>query len=218
VTERVGKGFKALKLKIGNDPRQDLKNVEAIRKAVGEEITLRLDANQAYTKDEALRVLKKFESYDIEFIEQPLRYWDLDGMASLRTHLLIPIASDESLYTFHDAMALVKQKAVDVVNIKLSTRTGGFTPSKKVAAICEAEGIPNWVGSSLEFGIGTVASLHFATAIWNVKYACELMGGWVVEDVITEGIVIENGCAIVPEGPGLGITLREDVIRKYRVA
>jgi o-succinylbenzoate synthase len=217
VTERVGKGFKALKLKIGIDPRQDVKNVETIRNAVGEEVTLRLDANQAYTKDEALRVLKKFEPYGIEFIEQPLRYWDLDGMTSLRSQLSIPIASDESLYTFHDAMTLVKRQAVDVVNIKLSTRTGGFTPSKKVAAICEAEGIPNWVGSSLEFGIGTAASLHFATAIGNVKYACDLTGGWVVEDVIAEDTIIENGCAVVPEKPGLGITLREDVIRRYRV-
>ena len=213
----VGRGFRALKLKIGVDPRQDVRNVEAIRKVVGEEITLRLDANQAYTKDEALRVLKRFEPYDIEFIEQPLRYWDLDGMANLKLHLSIPIASDESLYTFHDAVRMIKNNAVDVVNIKLSTRTGGFTPSKKVAAICEADGIPNWVGSSLEFGIGTVASLHFATAIGNVKYACELIGGWVVEEVTTEKIVIKDGSAIIPEEPGLGVTLNEDVILKYQV-
>ena len=208
----VGLGYRTVKLKIGRDPGQDIENVRAVRKALGKNIKIRVDANQGYSLAEATRLLPEFEKFDLEMIEQPVSAQDIEGMAGLCEKLNTPILADESLRTLSDAMALVKHKACDIFNIKVM-RVGGLYRSKKIAAIAEASSIPCEVGSMVEMGPGTAAGLHFALSTSAVKYACEMIGHEMIDgDIIEEEEWIsscQNGFLGVLSKPGLGFIIKE---------
>lgn len=209
----VRKGLKTIKVKIGSDPQKDMEIVREIRRSVGPDVLIRIDANQGYDVSTAIRTIRKLEQYDIELVEQPVKKWDLYGMAAVAAAVDTPIEADESMFTLHDAMNIIKHRAADIINIKI-LKPGGLYPAKKVAALCEAEGITCLVGSMVEYGIGTVAGLHFAASTPSVKHACELVGPSLFrydilkEDYSSDAFV--DGRMIVPEGPGLGVALKDE--------
>ncbi len=209
----VGLGYRTIKLKIGLNPGQDIENVRAVREALGKDVRMRVDANQGYSLAEAIQVLPLLEKFDLEMIEQPIAAQDLEGMAELCAKLKTPILADESLRTLSDAMALIKNKACDIFNIKVM-RVGGLWCSKKIAAVAEAASIPCEVGSMVEMGPGTAAGLHFALSTAAVKYACEMIGHEMIDgDIIEEEEWIascRNGFLGVPNKPGLGFTIKEE--------
>lgn len=209
----VRKGFATVKLKIGKEPKKDLDLVREVRRAIGPDVKLRVDANQGYDVATAIRVLRKMEPYDLELVEQPVPAWNILGMAEVAAALDVPIEADESMFDHHDAMSLIRLRACDIINIKV-LKPGGLYPSKKVAAVCEAAGITCLVGSMVEFGPGTAAGLHFAAAHHVVQHACEPVGPLLFQrDVIEEELgmpAITDGCLPVPTTPGLGITIREE--------
>ncbi|MCZ7568924.1 MAG: hypothetical protein M5U01_10105 [Ardenticatenaceae bacterium] len=202
-------GFAAIKLKIGHDPQADLEHVAAVREAIGPRVTLRVDANEGYQSGEALPILRKMERFDLEYIEQPVPRWDLDGMARLCTALDTPVAADESAFTPSDVLTLVKRQAADLINV--SPCKSGLRNSKRMAAIAEANGMNCVVGSMLEFGLGTAASLQFASATRNVTHACELIGPLLLEgDILVELVFSQlpaTGYWMLPSGNGLGVTV-----------
>jgi muconate/chloromuconate cycloisomerase len=214
--EYVEKGFNTIKVKIGIDPKQDIKNVAAIRDAIGDEAQIRVDANQGYTADIAIKTLKKMERYDLELIEQPVPRWDLSGMARVCKALDTPVMADESVFTPEDAVKVVKMEAADIINIKIM-KPGGLYNAKKIAFIAESAGIPCLVGSMIETGVGTAASAHFACATKNIRYPCEFIGTMMVKDDILEGAayVPRNGLIEIQRKPGFGINLDEDKMMKY---
>lgn len=207
-------GYKTIKLKIGSDSNQDIENVQAVRQAVGTEIKVRVDANQGYTLEEAMRVLPELEKYDLEMIEQPIARTDIEGMAELCSKVKTPILADESLFSLSDALALIKHKACDIFNIKVM-KLGGLHRSKKIAAVAEASGIPCEVGSMIEMGPGTAAGLHFALSTSIVKYACEMIGHEMINgDIIEEEDWIatcRHGHLGIPTKLGLGFTITGEV-------
>ncbi|MDW8326077.1 MAG: enolase C-terminal domain-like protein, partial [Anaerolineales bacterium] len=151
-------------------------------------------------------------TYDLEFIEQPLPVWDVDGYRSLCAALDTPILIDEGVYTPHDLMTLIQHQAVDAVNIKILKT--GLRGGKRIAAIAEAAGLPCLVGSMFETGIGTAASIHFVLSTRNVTHAGEcLFPLLLVEDVI-EGepySTLPAECAWgAPQGTGLGVELKAE--------
>jgi L-Ala-D/L-Glu epimerase len=207
--KEVEQGHRVLKMKISGDGDLDVEQVGAIRAAVGPKIHMRLDANQGYRSGSCLPVFKKLEQFGIDWFEQPIPRWDLDGLAYLAAALDTPIMGDESCYTPEDIITLVRHRAVDIVNIKIMK--SGLSRSKKIAAIADAAGIPCMVGSMGEFGIGSAAGVHFAIATPAVKYPCEVGSTHLAEDV-AEGnpycVQPPERAWPLPEGPGLGITLR----------
>lgn len=126
----VNRGFRSLKIKVGIDPLEDIERVKAVRNAVGEKVTIRVDANQGWTPKQAVKTIKAIEKYDVELVEQPVPWWDLDGMGFVRENVNTPIAADESIHNSFDALRLVKNKAADIINIKLM-KCGGNTRSFK---------------------------------------------------------------------------------------
>lgn len=213
----VAEGCSAIKIKIGLDPEGDLARIRAVREAIGDRARLRADANQGYDRASALRVARMAEPFALEWLEQPLRYWDLEGLATLRRACRTPIAVDESVYTPQDAQAVVRAGAADVVNIKLP-RCGGLFRARAVAAVCEAADIPCFVGGCLETTPGTAAQAHFYTATPNVVSAAEMEGPWCyTDDVVTQRLVLQGGTILVPTGPGLGVTIDEERVARYRV-
>ncbi len=217
----VDKGFKTIKLKIGNQPQKDIEMVREVRAAVGPDVLIRVDANQGYDVSTAIRTIRKLEKYEIEMVEQPVKKWNLSGMARVTASVDVPIEADETLFTLHDAMNIIKHRAADVLNIKI-LKPGGLYPSKKVAALCEAEGITCLVGSMVEYGIGSVAGLHFAASTPSVRHACELVGPSLFSrDVLKQDYSFESiidGQMIVPDGPGLGIDLMSEYSRQLQAS
>jgi len=217
VLEYVKEGFQSIKVKIGNDPEGDVKRVGMIREAIGYDIPLRVDANQGYSPDVAIKTLKAMEKYDLLLVEQPVPRWDLFGMAKVCEALDTPVLADETVYTPEDAINVVRMNAADIINIKIM-KPGGLYKSLKIAAIAEAANIPLAIGSMVEMGVGTAAGAHFASACKNVNYPCDVKGpSLMVDDILKEPVIIKDGFTHVPEGPGLGIELDEDKIKKYRM-
>ncbi len=213
--EKRDQGFKCIKVKIGLDAAQDLARVKAVREAVGPGTPMRVDGNSGYDRATALRVFRPMEEVGLEWIEQPLPGWDLEGMAMLARRLDTPIAVDESMYTDHDAALCIRLEAAQVVNIKVA-KCGGIYRSQKIAAVCRASGVPCFLGGCIETAVGTAAALHFYTATPNVVSSAEIHGSpFYVDDVVEEPFTLKDGALTVPTGPGLGIKVNEDKVRKY---
>jgi o-succinylbenzoate synthase len=213
VRRYVDKGYKTLKIKLGRSPAEDLEVIRQVRKEVGDDIAIRVDANQAYTFDQAVRLFKRMEKYEIESIEQPLLAHDLKGMRSLAEILDTPVMADEAVFTPADAFQVARERAADIINIKIG-KVGGLYPAQKIASIAQAAGITCTVGSNLELEPGISASLHFALAASSATYPSDLFIG---KDLHQYGIAdlpstIENGVAYLSAASGLGINLRKEII------
>lgn len=214
-------GFRTIKLKIGNQPREDIQMVREVRQAVGPDVKIRVDANQGYDVSTAVRTIRQLEPFDIEMVEQPVKKWDISGMAEVTRSVDVPIEADESLFNLQDAVNIIKHRAADILNIKV-LKPGGLLPSKKIAALCEAEGITCLVGSMVEFGIGNAAGLHFAASTPSVKHACEMVGpSLFAYDIVEEDYsykAFQGGQIAVPNQPGMGVTLKEEYVQQLQAA
>jgi L-alanine-DL-glutamate epimerase-like enolase superfamily enzyme len=219
-------GYDTLVVKLKGDITKDVERFRRVREAVGWKINLRADANQCYTPSQAIRVIHKLERYEPEFVEQPVKRWDLTGMAKVAHSVDTPISADESNVTIHDALQLIHTGAADILNIKIP-KNGGFYLSKKIAAIAEAADVPCVVGGMMTFEVGRQASRHFTICTRQVQqYASEGCGpasqtltDHITQDVITfEDVRHGGGYITIPETPGLGVQLDKVKLDKYRVS
>ena len=208
----VKKGFKALKVKVGVNPEEDVERIRLIREAVGENIQIRIDANQGWTPRQAIKVLNKIEKFNIQFAEQPVPAEDLKGLIEVKRNSPIPIMADESVHSPEDAIRLIKAEAVDLINIKLM-KSGGILKARKIAAIAEAAGIPCMIGCMGESEIGIAAGAHLAAAVKNIQYA-DLDSHLLLKDklVAKGGTKVRSSMHIFPKQPGLGIKELNDKI------
>lgn len=212
--EWAARGF-AIKVKIGGDPAADLRNVRAIREAIGNDAVLRVDANAGYDVATALSVLPRMEDSNLQLIEQPVGRYDLPGMARCRQACTAPILADESQHTPLDTLRIIEAGAADIVNTKI-VKPGGLYPSRQVAVLAEVGGLKAMVGSMPEMGVATAAGLHFALACQPLGYPVELIGALMLkDDIITRPLPVNNGrddgVLRAPSGPGLGVELRDDI-------
>lgn len=215
----VDRGFHSIKLKIGRPGTDlDLEMVRAVREAFGELITIMVDANAAYrTPLGAYRELARLEPYDLQLIEQPLARRALDGMAFLRQRVSAPILADESMRHFSDAYAVARAGAADVLSVYVC-EAGGLLAAAKAFAIGEAAGLPCTLGSQCELGIGTAAMAHLAVCMPNLGYESDITGHLrYPADVIVEQLDYEGGAISPPDRPGLGVTLDEDAVERWRI-
>ncbi|MDR1321074.1 MAG: hypothetical protein LBK56_06570 [Gracilibacteraceae bacterium] len=204
-SELVRQGFHTIKMKIGGGPRLDEENVAAVRACVGDDVSIRVDANQAYSSAEAIPLLRRLEKYRLSLIEQPVPLWDMSGMAKAAAALDTPIMADEPVYTPHDVLLIHEKQAADFVKIKVM-RCGGLYPALKVCAVAEACGLPVVLGSGHESSIGVLAELHLASALRTIPHAGEMNGCTrLAVDSISNPVAISSGRARLSDSPGLGI-------------
>jgi L-alanine-DL-glutamate epimerase-like enolase superfamily enzyme len=218
--QAVERGIKTLKLKVGLDAKQDLEIVRAVREAVGEDIAIRIDANQAWSVGTAILQLKKLERYDPQYVEGPIARWDDDGLARIRARTKVPICICEGLTSLPQLMRLIKREAIDFISTD-PVRMGGLLGFKKLCGIAEAEGIPV-VLHACSLGVNAAAWLHAATSSWATMYAHDInyptfdLGSWAaIDDIISEPFKHENGSLTVPEGHGLGVTISQEKLREW---
>ncbi|MEM2103073.1 MAG: dipeptide epimerase, partial [Candidatus Bathyarchaeia archaeon] len=173
----VKMGFKALKVKVGVDPKEDVERIKLIREAVGPKTVVRIDANQGWTVAQAIDALKKLDKFNIQFVEQPTEAKNTRGLAKVKKESPIPVMADESVHSPADALQLIKANAVDMINIKLM-KSGGIHNARKIAHIAEAANVPCMIGCMGESTVGITAAVHFAAATKNVQYAdldCDIL-------------------------------------------
>ena len=209
------KGFKALKVKVGVHPIEDVERVKKIREAIDDDIQIRIDANQGWTPKQAIEVLNKMEKFNIQFVEQPVPSENMKGLVEVRKKSPIPIMADESIHSPEDALRLIQAEAVDFINIKLM-KSGGILKGRRIAAIAEAASIPCMIGCMGESGIGIAAGTHLAAAVKNIQYA-DLDSDLLLKNNLVKegGTKVEDSMRVFPKQDGLGIKeLNQQILGK----
>ncbi len=208
--EHRAAGFDCVKVKLDahGDPVAKLR---AVRNAVGSDARVRIDANQAFTADEAIRFITALEDggVDLELVEQPVPADDWDGLARVTSAVQTPILADESVWTVKDLHRLIDARAATMVNIKLA-KTGGLTPALELAATARAAGIGVLVGCMMESGVGIGAAAAFASALAadsGAEVPQDLDGGlWLRESPVEGGSSYSGSTIVLADAPGSGIT------------
>jgi muconate cycloisomerase len=213
---RVEKGYRGLRLKIAAG--RDFECVRAVREAVGEEISIRVDCNQGYSTHQAIRMIKVLEPFDVELVEQPTVWWDFKALATVAKAVDIPIMPHESLYYLSDVKALLDLGAIGVLGLKTYRPGGGLTNARRLLETARILNLPCLLHDDVELGVSLAAAAHLITAYRRViTHRCELSGypQWIVDDVVETPIKIEGGYAEVPKGRGLGVELAEEKLKRY---
>ncbi len=206
--EYLGRGFRVLKVKIGNSLEEDLEQLAKLRERVGRRASIRVDANVGYSIEETSRFLEKAAPLDIELVEQPVTRESFDQVRRLQAAWRKRIAADESLHGETDALALAtppSDPACGIYNIKLM-KCGGVWPALRIAAIAETAGIALMWGCMDESRISIAAALHAAFASPATRYL-DLDGSLdLARDVVSGGFTLEDGVMRTTGAPGLGVS------------
>ena len=207
-------GYPAIKIKLGRHGPADVERIKAIRLAVGNEIPIRIDANQGWGVEEAITTLKALAVYNIQHCEEPIARWNYMSLPLVKKESPIPIMADESCGDEHDAERLIMIGACDYFNIKLG-KSGGIFKALKMVKMAEAANIHLQVGAMIESRLAMTAFAHFALCspqIVHFDFDTALMFS---KDPVTGGILYKkNGVIEVPELPGLGATIDKSWLKK----
>jgi muconate cycloisomerase len=229
VVQVVREGIRTIKIKVGVDPAHDLAMVRRVREAVGPDVGLCVDANQGYASPaEAIRILRAMERSQLLYAEQPVE--GIARMAEVAAALETPVMADESAWTPQDVLEIVDRRAADLISI-YTTKPGGLYRALQVAAVAEAAGLPCNVNGSAETGVGNLANVQLAAVARAVTLSCvipvstpaeqqrgQMAGIFYRDDLLMDPMRLEDGCIVVPQGPGMGIPVDAAKVAKYRVA
>ena len=224
--EAVDEGAKTIKCKTGLNPERDVGLVEALRKQLGDKIKIRVDGNEAYESVwAAINVTRQQEEFDILLCEQPVM--GARDMAFVAERIESPMMADESAWTVDDILELSETRAADCFSCYV-TKPGGLYRAKQQADFAATRGMYSDIGGSIEMGVGNAANLHLGAAAERaiLPSVCPttnpvggggpaMAGNYYKDDIVTEAFRYEDGCVFVPEGPGLGVTVDMDKVRKY---
>lgn len=206
-------GFRMIKVKLGLNFADDYMRLKNIRRAVGPEPIVRIDANQGWDRISATKSLNAFTEFNLEFCEQPCRAHDLQGMKYVSQHTTIPIMADESVFSATDALTIIQQDAVPYFNIKLC-KSGGIHNAEKLAHVAEAGYRPCMIGCMSESRLGITAAAHFACANSIVRFFDLDSFLEHAEDPILGGVQIKDGMVMIPDAPGIGAYPDPEYTRK----
>jgi L-Ala-D/L-Glu epimerase len=213
--EIAGRGFKDIKVKLGEAPEVDVEKIRRIREALGGSVRLRVDANQGWLPAIAVRALRALAAYDLQFCEQPVAAWDWAGLKFVRSNSAVPIMADEAVHRSSDAILGIRQDAMDMINIKLM-KTGSILEAARIAQIAEAANIPCMMGCMNESRVALTAAAHVVCSQRNIRYAdLDAFLEHQVDPVIG-GMRVDGGVVKMPEIPGLGLDIDPGFLKKLR--
>ncbi len=211
----LGQGYRIIKVKVGKEPDEDVARLQVIRESIGNDIPIRIDANQGWSVPQAISALRRMERLNIEFCEQPVVASDTAGLKAVRSQSPIPIMADEACFLPADALRLVKAEACDFFNIKLM-KAGGILNSIRIAHIADAANIRCMVGCMLESRVALTAAAHVVASQGNVIFADLDGNSEHTVDPVIEGISVKAGAITLPEKPGLGCDVDPAFLKKLR--
>jgi muconate cycloisomerase len=211
-------GTETFRLKLGSGVEADRAIVIEMREALGDRARLRVDYNQAYTPDQAVRAIDAIAPFEIDCAEQPVRADDWIGMARVQRAVSVPLMAHEGCFSLTDAMALIELDAVRVLGVN-TERPGGITQALRAIDYAHARGLGTILHNQ-PLGIASAAQIHVAAArASKLGHAIELFGHVMLEDdLIVEPLDYAGGSVRVPAGPGLGVALDEAALDRYATA
>jgi D-galactarolactone cycloisomerase len=220
----ISQGFKALKMKVGLGIKADVANVKKMREIIGPDIQLMVDSNHAYTLREAIELCRLIEPYDISWFEEPISPEFYSQYNELRQKTSIPIAGGECEYLRFGFQQLIGNKSVDILQPDICS-SGGLTEAKRISALASANGVeivPHTWGTA----IGIHVALHFISNLESIPgrmYQPNFLMEYdqtengLREKLTFPSIVMKDGYIEVPNRPGLGIDVNEDVLKEYAI-
>jgi len=214
----VSKGFQVIKVKLGESKEKDVERIRQIRIAIGNELPIRIDANQGWQTEDAIQTLIALAPYNIQHCEEPIPRWNFMELSKVKKESPIPIMADESCCDQHDAKRLIDLNACDYFNIKLG-KSSGFFKAKKIIQLAEQVGIKIQVGGFLESRLGFTASAHLALTSDNITHCDFDTPMMFIEDPIIGGITYDSkGVVTVPDTIGLGAMVDEKYLQRLTKA
>lgn len=220
----VEQGFKAIKLKIGFGIEDDVKTVKAIRKAVGDNVLLMVDANHAYNANTAAKLAREIEEYNIFWFEEPVPPEDIEGYLEVKSKTRIPIAGGEAEFTRYGFYNLLHKRAVDIVQPDCCV-VGGISEFRKIVTLASIHNIqcyPHIWGSAIALNVGIHCAFslpHFPPSLTPQEVLLEYdRTPNIFRDRLSKKpLIIKDGYIELPEGVGIGVEVDEELIEKYRI-
>ncbi len=209
--DRYREGFQTFKIKVGvQSIKQDIGRISAVRESLGQDVNIRLDANEAWTFEEADTALQALLPFSIEYLEQPLPALDLQGAAALRKNHTILLAADEAACSPGDIRTILKHQAADVIILKPAA-TGGPHLSMRMGVTAAQYNVPCITTTIMDGAVGRAMATHVAAALpSDGLYACGLATGSLLEQDLSDGLKISDGHISIDQVKGLGIVIDFD--------
>jgi L-Ala-D/L-Glu epimerase len=213
-------GVSDVKIKVGASLEANLEILTAARAILGDSVTLRIDANCAWTAAEAIRQLTAMQTFSLTGVEQPVPAEDIEGMRTITAEKLVPVVADESLCSLEDARTLVQEQACDIFNVRIS-KCGGLINAQRIDQLARAAGLACQLGAQVgETGILSAAGRHYATRSQGVRWCEGSYGQLLLEEDITEPDITVGPGGVAPalETHGIGVTPAIERLRRYEHA
>ncbi len=215
-------GYSAMKMKVGLGIEQDVKNVAAIRNAIGEDIKLGVDSNHAFNVREAIELANKIEKYNIMWFEEPVTPDDYAGFRELKSRTTIPLAAGECEFRCDGFKTLLENRCVDFIQPETGT-TGGLTEQKRISTIASTYHVEmtphNWgTGIIIAANLHLAANLHYSPGrLFDKEPLLEFdrSENRIREELITKPFAAKDGYLEVPTGYGLGVEVDEDKLKYF---
>ncbi len=209
----VRAGFSVIKVKLGESKESDVARIGSIREKVGMQIPIRIDANQGWTRNNALEILEELHPFNIQHCEEPIPRADFMYLPELRRKSRIPIMADESCFDHFDAARLMEMNAVNSFNIKLG-KSSGILNAMKIIKLAESGKMPLQIGGFLESRLGFTAAAHLALCCIELPFIDFDTPLMFSEDFVGGGIQYhQNGEVNIPDSPGLGAFFETDYLK-----
>ncbi len=217
-TKYADQGFPFLKIKLGDRRKHaDISRMAAIRTAIGNDIPIRIDANQGWNYQIALETLEGIRGMNIEHCEEPVPAWNTIDQARLNQSSPIPIMADEAVFNHHDAYQVLASDAATMINIKLG-KAGGITNAMKIGAIAEAADVLCQVGSFSESRLGITALVHFSYAWSHIQFYDLDSPLMLSEDPVEGGLKYGDDWEVtIDDTPGHGATMDRSFLEKFEI-
>lgn len=208
--EYVDQGFKHVKIKVGTDPDTDIKRIRMVREVLPNDVRLRVDANQGWTVNEAIYVIRQTQDCQVDWYEQPTKAGDHEALAEVRKATNVNIMADESVHQMLDLIDIMRVRGADYINIKLM-KTGGIYPALQLANLAESYRVPCQVGSMVETAIGTMAGAHLSIS-QHIIHSNEMVGPLMFKEDVAK-TDYQDRTLVVQDRPGFGIDVDEEMVR-----
>jgi L-alanine-DL-glutamate epimerase-like enolase superfamily enzyme len=186
-----------------------------VRSALGPDVELRLDANGAWSAEQAIERISALDEFDLGLVEQPVAAADLDGLVRVRRAVHPPITADESITSLADAKHVIDMDAAQVLVVKPMV-VGGLRVAKEIIDLAQNSGVQVIITTTIDAGVGTAAALHLAATLPEGSPACGLAtGSLLADDIVTKPPFVREGQMTLPSRPGLGIEIDEAKLAQY---
>jgi muconate cycloisomerase len=222
----IAEGMRTVKVKVGEDVERDVEAVTKVCEAIGDRADITVDANQGWGPPAVAKgIINRLRDLPIRFVEQPVA--GLTQMAWLAREVDVPLMVDESMWTAQDMADVARLQAASLASI-YTTKAGGLHRAMQADAVAYATGIGTNVNGSSETGVGNLANVHLAAAMASLTEASvfpitglrdnrptQVAGATYLDDVLAEPFRFEDGCVLVPDGPGWGLAIDTGKVEHY---